>query len=452
MTQQNARRKRLYHVWKGNNRFFCGGRLVFGPDVASLLLSTVLIAGPAISFCIKIYSTIRNRISEGKNVSSWYTVLAIGLLITILDVIFLFLTSTRDPGIVPRNSSPPESAEMYDINTPSMEWINGRTPHLKLPRSKEVIVNGHAVKVKYCDTCLLYRPPRASHCSICNNCVQRFDHHCPWVGQCIGIRNYRFFYMFISTSTVLCIYVFGFSWMNILEHEGTVLKAISEDFLSDFLIVYCFIAVWFVGGLTVFHFYLISTNQTTYENFRYRYDSKENPYNKGMLKNFREVFFSKIPPSMNDFQALVVPEDENMQQLPAQPPTSNVVEDVTTSKGKIDIEMGTKCAEDGGGLLIPAILRNLSYDEIEDDMKKDEKLNNAADDPFLFPVEQESRDSLMISTEANEITDSPPSIFPVHEELTDPLNGATIKSDKISGNSDCVPTSSQIITSSTSVN
>lgn len=378
MTQQNARRKRLYHVWKGNNRFFCGGRLVFGPDVASLLLSTVLIAGPAISFCIKIYSTIRNRISEGKNVSSWYTVLAIGLLITILDVIFLFLTSTRDPGIVPRNSSPPESAEMYDINTPSMEWINGRTPHLKLPRSKEVIVNGHAVKVKYCDTCLLYRPPRASHCSICNNCVQRFDHHCPWVGQCIGI--------------------------------------------------------------------------TTYENFRYRYDSKENPYNKGMLKNFREVFFSKIPPSMNDFQALVVPEDENMQQLPAQPPTSNVVEDVTTSKGKIDIEMGTKCAEDGGGLLIPAILRNLSYDEIEDDMKKDEKLNNAADDPFLFPVEQESRDSLMISTEANEITDSPPSIFPVHEESTDPLNGATIKSDKISGNSDCVPTSSQIITSSTSVN
>jgi palmitoyltransferase ZDHHC9/14/18 len=115
------------------------------------------------------------------------------------DLIFLFFTSGRDPGIVPRNSRPPEADETFDSTTPSMEWVNDRTSHLKLPRTKDVVVNGHTVKVKYCDTCMLYRPPRTSHCSICNNCVQRFDHHCPWVGQCIGqVSSFFLLAVFLS--------------------------------------------------------------------------------------------------------------------------------------------------------------------------------------------------------------------------------------------------------------
>lgn len=78
-------------------------------------------------------------------------------------------------------------------------------------------------------------------------------------------RNYRFFFMFISTSTILCLYVFTFSWIIIIQGKGDdILKAMGNDFLSDFLIVYCFVVIWFVGGLTVFHSYLICTNQVIF--------------------------------------------------------------------------------------------------------------------------------------------------------------------------------------------
>lgn len=70
-------------------KFLCGGRLVFGPDVASLFLTTLLIAGPAITFCVKIYL----KIKDGSHDAQWYPVLIVGLilavLVNILDSLFL---------------------------------------------------------------------------------------------------------------------------------------------------------------------------------------------------------------------------------------------------------------------------------------------------------------------------------------------------------------------------
>ncbi|XP_050944171.1 probable protein S-acyltransferase 4 isoform X2 [Cucumis melo] len=297
------------------------------------------------------------------------------------DFIFLFLTSGRDPGIIPRNSIPPDSEEI-DMTTPSMEWVNHKTPNLKIPRIKDITINGYSVKVKFCDTCLLYRPPRASHCSICNNCVQKFDHHCPWVGQCIGLRNYRFFIMFISTSTILCIYVFTFSWITIVRQTGSVWSVISNDILSVILVVYCFVSVWFVGGLTVFHIYLMCTNQTTYENFRYRYDKKVNPFTKGLVGNLKDVFWSKIPPSMIDFRAWVTEDEEASLQYSA----SSTNRGFIISKDKFDLEMDMMFPKDGN-MKLPNMLQNLDYADIDDDLKKKDVVDrNIA---YAFPSMQE---------------------------------------------------------------
>ena len=96
-------------------------------------------------------------------------------------LLLLFTAAARVPGIVPRASHPIHYDNLSLTDTPGI---------LQFPRVKEVIVNGMPVKVKYCETCMVFRPPRCSHFSICNNCVERFDHHCPWVGQCIGKVSY----------------------------------------------------------------------------------------------------------------------------------------------------------------------------------------------------------------------------------------------------------------------
>ena len=59
-------------------------------------------------------------------------------------------------------------------------------------------MRGYKFKIKFCSTCFIFRPPGISHCKKCNVCVEKFDHHCPWIGNCIGKNNYKFFLTFLA--------------------------------------------------------------------------------------------------------------------------------------------------------------------------------------------------------------------------------------------------------------
>ncbi|CAH1098692.1 unnamed protein product [Psylliodes chrysocephalus] len=68
-----------------------------------------------------------------------------------------------------------------------------------------------------CLRCETYRPPRAHHCRICQRCIRRMDHHCPWINNCVGERNQKFFIQFLVYVGVLSVYsatLVAVSWIK----------------------------------------------------------------------------------------------------------------------------------------------------------------------------------------------------------------------------------------------
>lgn len=206
----------------------------------------------------------------------------------------LIYTGMVDPGIL--------------VRLPPRPTPDGRPR----PRYREEqLDNGKTVTVKWNDTCNFYQPPRAHHCSVNNDCIDRFDHHCPWVGTTIGRRNYRSFIGFVFGTTILCVYVMAICALQIkTKYDGLepgtsnrVTKAMGKCAAALVVMAVCFVAFWFVGVLSAFHSYLIITNQTTYENFRDGFTMAENPYNKGCVGNCLEVFCSRQQKSRFRFRA-----------------------------------------------------------------------------------------------------------------------------------------------------
>ncbi|EXC30803.1 hypothetical protein L484_027982 [Morus notabilis] len=174
--------------------------------------------------------------------------------------------------------------------------------------------------------------------------------------------------------------------------------------------------------------------QTTYENFRYRYDKKENPYHKGTTGNCAEIFCSSIPRSMNKFRSFIE-EDEHVMVTSVTP---DLGEGVMSSKEKIDIEMGARHAEDSG-FPLPNILRNLDYDDIENNLKSTEDERRHVLGAY-FPVETEVKESLRRSSGGNGRMDGqirePMRHSPARERVRESVEGTMLIDGTIEGNND----------------
>lgn len=145
--------------------------------------------------------------------------------------------------------------------------------------------------MKYCRTCDIYRPPRAIHCGYCDCCIERLDHHCPWLGTCIGKRNYKYFMVFIwlvALHSCQCIVI---SVFHVTESsfrlDGGFSRAQKISLGNLSLISFLSLFVFYLLG---YHQYLICRNETTNENLKGSYNKLGNPFDRGCVDNIRRLY------------------------------------------------------------------------------------------------------------------------------------------------------------------
>ncbi|KAJ2931938.1 hypothetical protein H1R20_g5163, partial [Candolleomyces eurysporus] len=88
-----------------------------------------------------------------------------------------FRAITLDPGTCPKPASDDELKQIIE-DLASEGRLNGQT---------------------FCIQCMARKPLRSKHCRVCDKCIARSDHHCPWVWNCVGSNNHRQFLLFVTT-------------------------------------------------------------------------------------------------------------------------------------------------------------------------------------------------------------------------------------------------------------
>lgn len=77
----------------------------------------------------------------------------------------------------------------------------------KKARDLPILTRTGGGNARYCDRCKCIKPDRTHHCSICQECVLKMDHHCPWVNNCVGYSNYKFFILFLFYAVLYNTYI-----------------------------------------------------------------------------------------------------------------------------------------------------------------------------------------------------------------------------------------------------
>ena len=204
-----------------------------------------------------------------------FAVIIIPILLNLVELIIIWICGSIDPGIMKRNDNCVDCHE----------------------KTIKIIHKGVYKETKICLTCNVVKPFRSHHCSDCDNCVIRFDHHCPWIGGCVGKRNYIYFFIFLCILNMKNIFIGVVGLLHIIyiyknisninkNRKNWVAYQLIGLIPTLLTIIFIGCVMSFTAGLMIYHLKLIINNITTKEEIKKLiYEKTGNPYDKGIKKN-----------------------------------------------------------------------------------------------------------------------------------------------------------------------
>ena len=180
----------------------------------------------------------------------------------------------------PSSDAPPELTQQPAAPVKS----ESPAPAPLIPEAKQFPEPASTPFTRFCPVCSVDQLLRSKHCNVCQMCIATYDHHCPWLGTCIGEKNRLLFLGFLTVFLMEIGLGFGHSIGESLKTWGEygILCVFSGvGFMLTLLYVHHLFLIW--RNLTTWEF-LAKSRITYLKDWPSRWQS---PFNKGFLSTLK---------------------------------------------------------------------------------------------------------------------------------------------------------------------
>ena len=255
---------------KNSQKIICFSRRRKFPKKISYLvgymttMSFFIIFSLIMSICI-IFSQ-KNSLIPNEHINGYTKIMISYIITTILSMLSLTDAASADPGT---QRGTPITKQKFD------------------KANIKKIVRGEKYVLKYCVTCHLIRDVRTFHCNTCGICVEKHDHHCSYLSNCVGVGNYRKFFLFMIIACIHVSIIF-FTCCYYIYVDGSENKEyLWIILLLSFVLIFGGFFEVFLVWMIIQHLVTIIMNRTTREFIK---NKEYGVYNKGCKENCKETF------------------------------------------------------------------------------------------------------------------------------------------------------------------